>query len=148
MRLKHRYIVFQALPLANPKHGGKSTFTSKDLQMALREKIQALYGEVGSGEFGQASYIKYHEPKHSNIFVVKTTREAQTKVHFAVSCISEIAEVPVILHSLRVSSCPRTCQQSLHEIFDRHFQLAEFSNESDREAAMVAVEGVLQNLEL
>ena len=102
VRLKNRYLVCQALPNISSKVQSRNSLSARDIQAKLREIIQELYGDVGLGEFGQATYVRYFDPKYSNICVVKTTREAQTKVHFALSCITVVAEINVIFRSLLI----------------------------------------------
>jgi RNase P/RNase MRP subunit POP5 len=149
VRLKHRYIIAQVLPDTSSRFvQGKTSVTSRDIQSVVRDKIQELYGDVGLGEFGQASYIKYYDAKYSNIFVIKTTREAQVKVHFALSCIAEVSEVHLMIRSLSVNSCPRTCMESLKKLFESHFQAAEFTTELERMAATQVVDKNLSSLEL
>lgn len=149
VRLKHRYIIAQVIPVVDSRmQAGKNGVSSRDFQNVIRDKIQELYGDVGLGEFGQASYIKYFDAKYSNIFVIKTTREAQIKVHFALNCISQVSEVPVIIRSLSINSCPRTCQESLKKIFKLHFEAAEFATEAERQAAAQVVDKNLASLEL
>ena len=148
VRLKHRFIIAQIIPEANSKCTGKPTLSSREVQNVLREKIQELYGDVGLGEFGQASYIRYFDAKFSNIFIVKTTRDAQVKVHFALSCISNVSGTPVLIRSLSINSCPRTCMQTLKQLFRVHFENADFASESDRVAACSIVDKNLLSLEL
>jgi len=141
VRLKHRYIIAQVIPVTGTKfQSAKNGVISRDFQTVIRDKIQELYGDVGLGEFGQASYIKYFDAKYSNIFVIKTTREAQIKVHFALNCISQVSEVHVMIRSLSVNSCPRTCQESLKKIFALYFEAAEFATDAERQAAVQVVD--------
>lgn len=149
VRLKHRYIVAQVIvDTSNKFQPSKTTVNSRDIQSVIRDKIQELYGDVGLGEFGQASYIKYYDAKFSNILVLKTTREAQVKVHFALSCISEVSEVHLMIRSLSVNSCPRTCMESLKKLFALHFAVAEFNSEAEKMNATQVVEKNLAALEL
>lgn len=148
VRLKHRFIAAQIIPESSSKTSVKTAFSSREIQNILREKIQELYGDVGLGEFGQASYVRYFDAKFSNIFIVKTTRDAQVKVHFALTCISNISGVPILIRSLAVNSCPRTCMETLKQLFRVHFEHAEFSSESDRVAACSIVDKNLLSLEL
>ncbi|KAJ1403161.1 hypothetical protein B484DRAFT_405196 [Ochromonadaceae sp. CCMP2298] len=151
VRLKHRYIIAQALAVVGGKliAPGDKTYpvSSRDLQACLREKIRELYGDVGLGEFGQATYVKYLDARWSNIFIVKTTREAQVKVHFAMTCVTELPSSSVILRALGVSSCARTCLASLRAQVAVHFAQAVLP-EGDRKTAVAAVEGTLLGLEL
>lgn len=148
VRLKHRFIIAQIIADAGGKVAGKATLSSRELQTALREKIQELYGDVGLGEFGQASYIRYFDAKFSNIFVVKTTRDAQVKVHFALSCLSNISGVSVLVRSLSINSCPRTCMQTLKQLFRVHFENADFASESERTSASEIIDKNFLSLEL
>lgn len=149
VRLKHRYIVAQVIVDASNKfQPAKTTVNARDIQSVIRDKIQELYGDVGLGEFGQASYIKYYDAKYSSILVLKTTRDAQIKVHFALSCISEVSEVHLMIRSLSVNSCPRTCMESLKKLFALHFAVAEFSSEAEKLNAVQVVEKNLAALEL
>lgn len=148
VRLKHRFIIAQIVLAPNAKFQGKVSFAARDIQAALRTKINELYGDVGLGEFGQATYVRYHEGKYSNIFVVKTHRDAQVKVHFAMSCISELGGVPLCLRSLSVNSCPRTCLQSLKQLFTLYFQNCDIAVDNERMAAEETIGRNLDALEL
>jgi RNase P/RNase MRP subunit POP5 len=148
VRLKQRFIIAQIVPGSPTKFQEKLSLNSRDIQIKLREKIGELYGDVGVGEFGQATYIRYHDGKYSNIFVVKTTREAQQKVHFALSCMSEAGDSQWCIRSLAVNSCQRTCMQSLRELFAAHFACAGMVSDAERIAAAQTIEKNLSTLEL
>jgi RNase P/RNase MRP subunit POP5 len=146
--LKQRFIIAQVVSGTPSKFQEKLSLNSRDIQTKLRDKIGELYGDVGVGEFGQATYVRYHDGKYSNIFVVKSTREAQMKVHFALSCLSEAGDGQWCIRSLAVNSCQRTCMQSLRELFAAHFACAGIASEAERTAAEQTIEKNLSTLEL
>ena len=148
VRLKHRYIIAQVVPSSSVRILTKQTYSSREIQTILREKIQELYGDVGLGEFGQATYVRYLDAKYTNIFVVKTTRDAQSKVHFALSCIGELSGSPICLRSLSINSCQRTCMQSLRQVIGLHFDHADMMSESELKDGRETVEKNLTTLEL
>lgn len=101
--------------------------------------------------------------KHSNIFVVKTTRDAQVRVHFALSCMRAIgsttgplsisdSEVPIV-RSISVHSCPRTCLAKLREVFHAYFEATHrlqqlLSPDQDRDSALELINSSLDTLDL
>lgn len=113
VRLKHRWIVGQIL-YENTSTG---EVTASEIQIALREKIQILFGDVGAGSFGNSTMVRFFD-KETSIFVVRTTREACKDVWFAMSCISCIQKLNIIIRVIRVSGSVRTCAKSLEEIFE------------------------------
>jgi hypothetical protein len=102
--------------------------------------------------------------KHSNIFVVKTTRDAQVRVHFALSCMRAIgtttgplsisdSEIPIV-RSISVHSCPRTCLAKLREVFHAYFEALDGTTtqllqpDLDRDSALELIYSSLDTLEL
>lgn len=113
VRLKHRWIVAQILN----EQLGASELSSQEIQVVLREKIQTLYGDVGAGSFGNMTIVRFFN-KETNIFVVRSTRDAYKDVWFAMSCISAIQRMNVVIRVIRVSGSVRTCVNFLQDIFE------------------------------
>jgi RNase P/RNase MRP subunit POP5 len=120
VRLKNRFIIAQLVY----NTGSKDKFneiSSRDVQVVLKEKIIELYGDIGVGEFGNSTLVRYFEIGHSKIIVIRTTREAQSEAHLAMSCVVKIKDVDVTLRSLSIHSCPRTCMDGLKTVLGVYF---------------------------
>jgi RNase P/RNase MRP subunit POP5 len=124
VRLKHRYIICQVLDDPNSK---STDYSSHDLQKSIREKVEALFGDVGVGSFGALSLIKVFDP-HSKIFVMRTTREAETNLRLAISLVTSAKEAVIIVRTLTVAGSSRTCVKKLEDLFSI---VVESSNMSD-----------------
>lgn len=123
VRIKNRYIVAQLLWNSGPKEKFNE-IGIKDLQVLLREKIIELYGDVGVGEFGSSSIIKFFDIEHSKILVLKTTRDGEHDVRFVLSCMTKVKEVEICIRSLTIKSCTRTCTEALKECLRVYFEKA------------------------
>ncbi len=146
VRLKNRFIVGQVVW----NNGSKDKFSDiclKDIQLALRDKIIELFGDVGVGEFGNSTTVKFLDSEFSKIFVFRTTRDCQSNAHFALSCITKLKDVDVTLRSLSVHSCPRTCVEGLKTVFGVFFANTTLKN-IDREAAENKLVNMLTTVEL
>lgn len=107
--------------------GSKEKFNEigvKELQVLLREKIVELYGDIGFGEFGNSSIIKFFDIEYSKILVVKTTRDGEHDVRFALSCMNKVKEVDICIRSLTIKSCSRTCTEAVRECLRVYFEKA------------------------
>ncbi len=138
VRVKNRYIIAQLMW----NSGSKEKFDellSRDIQSVLRDKIVELFGDVGVGEFGNSTLVKYFESQYSKILVIRTTRESQQNAHLALSCITKIKEIDVTLRSISVHSCPRTCAESLKTLLGVYFEKTELKAVADKAAAERAV---------
>lgn len=100
------------------------------------------------GDFGLNTYIKYFDNRYSNILIIKTNRDAQNKVHFALSCISNIIDITCLIRSLSIQSCSRTCINKLKEIFHLHFHQLEAISETEKLSAIEIINTNIINLEL
>jgi RNase P/RNase MRP subunit POP5 len=128
VRLKHRFIIAQVFLQHRPKNTSNQgnhekhifekerPITSFRILETIRQKVAELFGEMGIGKFGQQIVIKYYEHDHSKFVVIKVPREHQKNVHFCLSCITQIDEIPLIIRSLSVHSCTRTCTNKLSSL--------------------------------
>ena len=146
VRIKNRYIVAQLLWNSGPKEKFNEIGV-KELQVLLREKIIELYGDIGAGEFGNSTLIKYFEAEHSKIMVVKTTRDGEHNVRFALSSMNKVKDVDLCVRSLTVKSCSRTCNEALKECLRVYFEKAG-SKIVDNEQQLAAVYDSLAVVEL
>ena len=117
VRLKHRYIICQQI-LDSP-NSSVNLISSRDIIQAIREKIQILFGDIGSGEIGHNSIIKYYDDIVTRIFVIRIPREAEQSLWFTLSCITQIKNISMIIRVLDCCSCVRTLQNSLIKIFEK-----------------------------
>lgn len=120
VRIKNRFILAEIM--LPPSLGRKSQeahihLSVKDIQNAIREKIKELYGDIGVGDLGNSTVVKYFDRELSHIFILRTLRENQIKVHFAISCINKIKDVDLTIRTIVIKSCPRTCQEGFLELY-------------------------------
>ena len=131
MRLKRRYVICQALTADDIDSNSNNDLNPRDLLVAVKEKVEALFGDIGMGSFGTLSMIPFFDPK-SKIFVLRTSREGETNVRLALSCISAVKGRNLIIRSLAVSGSNRTCTEKLRATLTT---LVENSNHSESEKA-------------
>ena len=142
VRLKHRYIVGQVLldpsytalsSSSSPSSSSKSAsvdiinnITSRELNSAVLETIQRLYGDVGTGSFGMGTTgVRYIDPV-SKIYVIRTSREDLEQVQFALTCMNQVkkgggtsnsnsnsAVNNIVLRTLDIAGSMRTCKEKL-----------------------------------
>lgn len=116
MRLKRRYIICQALAQEESDSANGEEYNARDLQNAIKEKVESLFGEVGLGLFGTLSLVTVFDIK-SKIFVMRTSREAETNIRLAISCITMVKTKNLIIRTLGVSGSVRTCSEKLRISF-------------------------------
>lgn len=132
VRVKYRFLICQLLPAYYlDKDKNISGVKLKDLQQSIKDKIQELYGDIGVGEVGQATTVKYLESQFCHIFIVKTLRELENQVLFTLSCINKIKDVDVVIRTVTTRSCERTAVEDVKNIFQKAFAHVEIG-EGDR----------------
>jgi RNase P/RNase MRP subunit POP5 len=114
VRLKHRYLVYQILTDNNNSFPSSS---SRDINNLVRDKIQALYGDVGFGSFGISCHVKFFDPKYL-ICVIRVPREFENEVRFSIVTICVFNRVNVVMRILSVAGCERTCKSKLQELYN------------------------------
>ena len=116
MRLKHRWVIAQLLHEA----GGADEAGSRDVVNALREKMALLYGDIGAGEYGKNTSVRFFDDS-THIFVVRTAREAETQVRLCLSAITALGagKTSVVVRSLGLHGCARTCMNKLRLLLRR-----------------------------
>ena len=117
MRLKRRYIICQALAQDESDPASGEEYNARDLQNAIKEKVENLFGDIGLGSFGTSSMITVFDIK-TKIFVLRTPREAETNVRLALACITMVKAKSLILRTLGVAGCARTCIEKLRVTFN------------------------------
>ena len=158
MRLKHRYIICQALDQpsqSNPPISSSgintpvSDFTAKDVQYSIREKVESLFGEVGAGSYGSSSIVKGFDT-YSRIFVVRTQREAENNLRLAISCVTSIKNKSMIIRTLSVSGSVRTCSNKLRDFFTINVEGSSLGllSEEQKQSRRDHYAAILTNLEL
>ena len=98
MRLKRRYIICQALAQEESDPASGEEYNARDLQNAIKEKVENLFGDIGLGSFGTSSMITVFDIK-TKIFVLRTPREAEINVRLALACITMVKAKSLILRS-------------------------------------------------
>ena len=114
VRLKHRYLICQALDESTQQ----LQIDEKDVIFSLRTCIQTLFGDVGAGEFGNSAVVKLFDPK-SKIFVLRVSRDFEIDARFALSCVNNIKKSPAIIRTIATSGSARNCRKSLTHCFDQ-----------------------------
>ena len=117
MRLKRRYIICQALAQDESDPASGEEYNARDLQNAIKEKVENLFGDIGLGSFGTSSMITVFDIK-TKIFVLRTPREAETNVRLALACITMVKAKSLILRTLGVAGCARSCIEKLRVTFN------------------------------
>ena len=117
MRLKRRYIICQALAQEESDPASGEEYNARDLQNAIKEKVENLFGDIGLGSFGTSSMITVFDIK-TKIFVLRTPREAETNVRLALACITMVKAKSLILRTLGVAGCARSCIEKLRVTFN------------------------------
>ena len=79
VRIKHRYILGQVI-LDNNTEASKMVVNHREILNQIKDKIQLLYGDVGSGSFGLNLSIKYYERDLLHLFVLRCPRENEVEV--------------------------------------------------------------------
>lgn len=170
MRIKNRYIIAQHISTgphqASITQLEQSNLQMKDFHTALKAKITELFGEIGSGEFGNNTMVKYYDSSYTRLLVVRTSRKDEEKVLLALSCLTKVRDVDVVVRSLRVSSCSRTCLDTLKSLIGSflsfHFDAQAYGStltgkdsesskpvtEEEKQAILQSYETSLQFLEL
>jgi RNase P/RNase MRP subunit POP5 len=122
VRVKYRYIVCQIMfnDASNNaskrfEKGGGEIF-AKDIQLAIRESIQEVYGDSGMGEFGDTTFVKFFDSENSHMAVIRTSRGSERNVMFCLSCVCKIKSSDLVFRTLSVNSCSRTCIKSLRRV--------------------------------
>lgn len=146
MRIKHRYIICQAIEAENSNSMNSEEYSARDLQNVIKEKVESLYGDVGVGSFGSTSLIKAFD-NASKIFVLRTTREAEINLRLAISCINTVKDKNLILRTLAVAGSSRTCGEKLRTIFITSVENSNFS-ESVKIERLQFYSNVMSNLVL
>jgi RNase P/RNase MRP subunit POP5 len=140
VRLKNRYIIAQAVN----SYGKNYEIGSNDIQTSLREKIRELFGDIGFGEYGNNTYVRFFDPK-SKIFVVRTTRDGESNTHLSMSCVTKVKELSFVLRSLNVKSCTRTCIATLQNILLIYYNNF---NPDNVEENKIFIESLVNSIEL
>lgn len=133
VRVKHRYLIGQVL--LEPSSIKTTDFNARDILLAAKDKLQLLFGDVGSGTIGAHLVIKFFDSE-SMIFVIRATREAANDTWFALSCMNEIKKQTCTVRCLNLSGCERTCFSDLKrllEVYVRNSPLIIGSNRDKEE---------------
>jgi RNase P/RNase MRP subunit POP5 len=146
MRLKHRYIICQALASEDSNAANSDEYTARDLQNIIKEQIESLFGDVGVGSFGTTSLIKAFDV-NSKVFVLRTTREAETNLRLAISCVTSIENTNIVIRTLSLAGSSRTCTEKLRIIFNTLVENSNFNIDLKTERRKF-YENVMTSLEL
>ncbi len=137
VRLKHRYLVGQVISESDD-------IVSRDLLMAIREKIQTLWGDIGSGGFGNSISIKFYDDS-SRLFVVRVPRDFEMDLRLTILCVDQIKKKNVCVRLIQVVGCVRSCRDTLSQCFTTVLQ---FSPASEKSASFSRFKDLIENAEL
>lgn len=148
VRIKHRYIIGQLL--FDPSQAQVDEIASRDVINAIREKLQMLFGDIGAGEFGGNTIIKFYDA-NTQIFVVRTAREAEHNVRLAMATVSNLKRNALIIRTLSVAGSGRTCLDKLKILLSRALEADAYTSSMDdttRLKRQSQYQTLLQTLEL
>ena len=114
VRVKHRYLICQVM--LEPT-GKQSDFSAKDILIAIKDRLQLLFGDIGSGTIGSHLIIKFFDAQ-SCIFVIRTMRDSVNDAWFALSCTNEIKKQACTIRCLNMCGCERTCFGDLKRLLE------------------------------
>ena len=120
VRVKHRYLISQVM-LDNSSVQVES-FQGRDVLGSIREKVQALYGDVGAGEFGTNMTLRYFDGNletGSLILVIRTPRDGEMQTRFAMTAVNTIKQNNVCIRSLATCGSARTAMAKLTELLSK-----------------------------
>jgi len=108
VRLKHRYVISQALldPVAG---GAEASLTARDILAALRDKLHQVYGDYGA-RHASGLAIRFFD-EHTLLFVLRTSRESETEVRFALALVTAVKKANLVIRGLKICGSVRTCMQ-------------------------------------
>jgi len=131
VRLKHRYVISQVL--IDPTFGcaDVSILTAREILAVLREKIQQVFGDCGA-RHASGLAIRFFD-EHTLIFVLRTSRESETEVRFAMSLITTIKKINLVVRGLKICGSVRTCTQRLKEVLEVAVANSGLNSDSIRE---------------
>lgn len=123
----------------------------KDLQQCLREKIQELFGDMGSGEIGQVTVVKFFESELTKLFIVRTLRELEHQVHFSLSCLTKLKEEDVVIRTVLTKSSERNtvdAMKGLMKTYIDHIYQNSDADNHDRQKALESMEKTMNLIDL
>lgn len=98
MRIKYRYLIYHIL-MESPQE-----ISQGDISFVVREKAQLLFGDVGAGSFGHASWVRFFDSK-TKVFVVRVPREFEMEARMSMCTITEIRKCPAVVRLASVAGC-------------------------------------------
>ena len=139
VRIKHRYLTAQILS----SDILPTRISSHDILAMLREKIQELYGDVGSGNFGRNINLRYYGMEYNmHVFVIRCPRDFEQDLRFTMaccntlSCKTEKSKLNCLLRLIEISGSSRSCKDKLTKLYIDIIKIFNFSNaEHDNSAA-------------
>ena len=117
---------------------------------AIHEKLQVLFGDIGAGEFGGNTMVKFYDA-NTLIFVIRTGREAEHSVRLALAILNQVKRTSLIFRTLGVAGSGRTCLDKLRKMLDRVLEaeaLSSMVDESTQAKRREQYESLFQTLEL
>ena len=136
MRVRQRYLIAQLMS-SDEEPADISILTPQDILIALRECLQTLYGDVGTGVFSSSMVVKYlDKDARRRLLVLRVGRSSLHPVWLALSCIQSIRRFTCTIRVLNVAGSHRTCKEKLllltRGCFDNEDKESDFDNCSRR----------------
>lgn len=132
MRIKSRFIIAQVLPSGSVSSSESQKLQLRDFHQALREKIQELFGDVGSGEIGGSTMVKFLDAQYTGLLVIRCPREHEVNVRFALSALTKVkSTIDVAIRTLRVKGSARTCIEAVQQLASTYI-CATIANEENQ----------------
>lgn len=129
VRLKTRYLLFQILyptdTLASSEDA-KTRFmkihrvsddtivNARNLTQIFKEEMETLHGDLGSGSIQTTINVKYFSPVTST-GILRVGRQHTRQLWAALTHITDIDNVPVVINVVHVSGTIRKCEQAAIE---------------------------------
>jgi RNase P/RNase MRP subunit POP5 len=111
-----------------------------------QEKILTLYGDCGYGNCALNTFVR-HIDQDSLVYVVRTPKDQFLDCTFALTCITDVKKIPVVLRTLKIASCVRTCLKDLDDIFSEAVKRDSSLTEDGREAEILRARNKLAKLD-
>lgn len=110
VRLKTRYVLFEVLfPVE------EASVDSKEFMRALRDSLQTFFGDTGLGRCQNMLGLKFYS-KDTGLGILRVGRGQEKLVQAALTLVTEIDTVPVIIRTRHVSGTIVKSQERALEI--------------------------------
>ena len=106
-----------------------------------------LFGDCGYGSCGLNTFVRTFD-KENSVFVVRTPSDQLQDCVFSLMCVSEVKKLPVVLRTLQIASCMRTCLKYMKRIYIESIERDIGLTDDERAVEIDRVTAKLDKLEL